>query len=110
MIRRNIFLLLSLMFALALSSKNIVIDVRTLDEWNEGHLSSAVRIEWQEIAQIQDLILDRNQQITLYCRSGTRSGKALKILNKLGYSNLTNAGGLIEAQELLGDKIVTHEH
>ena len=46
----------------------------------------------------------------LYCQSGNRSGKALKLLNKIGFLNVINAGGLLEAQELIGDKIVINNN
>jgi len=108
---RNIYLFFLILFTFNLSSEHLVIDVRTLDEWNQGHLSSAIRIEWQEITlRINELTLDKDQEIMLYCQSGNRSGKALKLLNKIGFLNVINAGGLLEAQELIGDKIVINNN
>ena len=89
---RNLFLFFELLLASNVWSKSIVIDVRTLDEWNQGHLSLAKRIEWQEIdIRISELTLDKGQEIILYCQSGNRSGKALKQLNELGFLNVINA-------------------
>ena len=45
-----------------------VIDVRTLDEWNTGHLESAINIEWQNITSIESNI-PKNEKIYLYCRN-----------------------------------------
>ena len=105
---RNLFLFFGLLLASNVWSKSIVIDVRTLDEWNQGHLSLAKRIEWQEIdIRISELTLDKGQEIILYCQSGNRSGKALKQLNELGFLNVINAGGLFQAQELTEDQIVS---
>lgn len=77
-----------------------VIDVRTLDEWNTGHLESAINIEWQNITSIESNI-PKNEKIYLYCRSGNRSGKATKILLDAGYTNVINAGSIEEASSLL---------
>ena len=107
---RNLFLFFGLLLASNVWSKSIVIDVRTLDEWNQGHLYLAKRIEWQEIdIRISELTLDKGQEIILYCQSGNRSGKALKQLNELGFFNVINAGGLFQAQELTEDRIVSSD-
>lgn len=82
-----------------------VIDVRTLDEWNSGHLESAINIEWQNITSIQSNI-PKNEEIYLYCRSGNRSGKATKILLDAGYTNVINAGSIEEASSLLDINII----
>ena len=82
-----------------------VIDVRTLDEWNTGHLESAINIEWQNITSIESNI-PKNEKIYLYCRSGDRSGKATKILLDAGYTNVINAGSIEEASSLLDIKII----
>ncbi|HIE48818.1 MAG TPA: rhodanese-like domain-containing protein [Gammaproteobacteria bacterium] len=95
-----------ILLSLSLFSEELIVDVRTLAEWNQGHLASAKRIEWQEISKkIQSLNLDMDNEIILYCRSGIRAGKAKIILNDLGYINVTNAGSLLEAKNLVGDEI-----
>lgn len=86
-------------------SAEIVIDVRTPVEWSEGHLQSSDNIEWQNILSIKESI-SKNEKIYLYCRSGNRSGKATKILIDAGYTNVTNAGSMSQAGELLDLKIV----
>ena len=83
-----------------------LIDVRSLNEWNSGHLESALHLEWQNITSIQSNI-PKNEEIYLYCRSGNRSGKATSILQDLGYKNVTNIGGIQSASSNLSIPIVT---
>ena len=88
------------------SEEILIIDVRTTEEWNEGHINTAKHIEWQVISeQIFDLTTDFDSEIYLYCRSGNRSGKAKKILDDIGFTNVTNAGGKEEASHLI-DRIM----
>ena len=82
-----------------------VIDVRSLNEWNSGHLESALHLEWQNITSIQSNI-PKNEEIYLYCRSGNRSGKATKILLDAGYTNVINAGSIEEASKLFDINII----
>jgi phage shock protein E len=80
----------------------LIIDVRTPAEWETGHLTDAKHIEWQVIdKKITDLTKDKNTTIYVYCRSGNRSGKAKKILDQLGYTNVVNAGGIGEAEAFI---------
>ena len=97
--------LLSLLFFSLTSMSVTVVDVRTQDEWNRGHLEGALHIEWQDILQLSSDI-NKNEKIYLYCRSGNRSGKATKILEDAGYINVINAGSLQEASKLLGINII----
>ena len=83
----------------------VIIDVRTIDEYKSGHIESALNIEWQSIDEINDSIA-KDEKIYLYCRSGNRSGKATKILLEAGYINAKNAGSLFDASESLGIKII----
>ena len=82
-----------------------VIDVRTEAEWNTGHLEGALHIEWQDILKVTSVI-QKDEEIFLYCRSGNRSGKATKILIEAGYVNAKNAGSILNASELLNIKII----
>jgi len=93
--------------ACAHGAKNMIIDVRTIEEWNAGHLASARRLQLELVASnITELATDKDQPIYLYCRSGSRSGQAKIILEALGYSQVTNAGGLGDASELLTEEVV----
>ncbi len=104
--KKVIVIIASIFLSLSLISKEVIIDVRTLEEWNQGHLASAKRIEWQDVSQkIKSLNLKKDTKIILYCRSGNRAEKAKVILNNLGYINVINAGSLLEAKILVGDVI-----
>ncbi|MCL2022250.1 MAG: rhodanese-like domain-containing protein [Betaproteobacteria bacterium] len=71
-----------------------LIDVRTPQEFSEGHLVGAVNIEYQEIvAKISSVTSDKNARIELYCRRGRRSEIALDSLRAVGYQNAVNIGG-----------------
>jgi rhodanese-related sulfurtransferase len=71
-----------------------VIDVRTAKEFESGHLKEAINIPYTEMAEkIVDHVKDKDQGITVYCRSGRRSGIAKKTLESMGYTSVTNAGG-----------------
>ena len=95
-----------LFLAFPLFSENeIIVDVRTIEEWNTGHLESAIHIEWQDILSISETVT-KDKKIYLYCRSGNRSGKAAKILNDAGYFQAINAGSISKAKELLNKDII----
>ncbi|WP_426415910.1 rhodanese-like domain-containing protein [Aestuariirhabdus sp. LZHN29] len=73
----------------------LVIDVRTQGEYSGGHYPGAKNIPFDVIgARIEELTEDRSQPIALYCRSGRRASVALQTLNAMGYTNVTNYGGL----------------
>ena len=70
-----------------------IIDVRTAEEFNEGHLAGAVNIPYDIIdKKIDAAVPDKNAEIMLYCRSGRRSGVAFKTLEKMGYKKVHNGG------------------
>ena len=74
----------------------IILDVRTLDEYNSGHIKNAILIPNDEITNTAENILtDKNQLILVYCRSGRRSKDAASKLAKLGYTNIKEFGGII---------------
>ena len=76
----------------------ITLDVRTQGEYAEGHLEGAQLIDFQsgnfenEIAS-----LDKNATYAVYCRSGNRSGQAVKVMHDAGFHNVYNLnGGVID--------------
>lgn len=75
----------------------ILIDVRTRQEFLEGHLEGAILIPYYEIRKkIVNIIPTKEQCIVLYCQNGGRSVKAYEVLKKIGYSNLYNLKGGLE--------------
>ena len=75
----------------------IILDVRTIAEYNEGHIPNAICIPNETIGNntINELS-DKEQLILIYCRSGNRSKQAAEKLKKLGYTNLIEFGGIID--------------
>lgn len=69
-----------------------VLDVRTVSEFNEAHIEGAVNIPVEELANRMDELKDVKQPFLAHCRSGRRSGRATKMLNKAGFKTY-NAGG-----------------
>lgn len=70
------------------------IDVRSPEEFAQGHLSGAINLTHNEIAdKIAQISPHKDEPIHLYCRSGRRAEATLNELKKLGYTNVTNKGG-----------------
>ena len=75
----------------------ILIDVRSNQEYREGHLQGAINIPDFEIAnKIQQEIPKKNQLIIVYCQYGGRSRNAMITMNRLGYNNVYNLYGGLE--------------
>lgn len=73
----------------------IILDVRTQAEYNQGHIPNAICIPNETIDEnVVNKLLDKNQMILVYCRSGNRSKQAAEKLKKLGYTNLIEFGGI----------------
>ena len=75
-----------------------IVDVRSVQEYNENHLYRAISIPVYELeCNIENIIKDKNSIIILYCKSGGRSQRAMQILKNMGYINLYYLeGGLDE--------------
>jgi len=85
----------------------MVVDVRTGQEWKEGHLDGAVLIPHDRIGQeIAGVAPDRKTRIYLYCRTGRRTGLAFDVLKKAGYEDLVNLGTMENAAKELNLPIV----
>jgi len=73
----------------------IILDVRTFEEYNEGHIPNAICIPNETIDEdIVDKLPNKEQLILIYCRSGNRSKQAAEKLKRLGYTNLIEFGGI----------------
>lgn len=73
----------------------ILLDVRTVEEFEEGHIPGAINIPNETISseEIPELP-DKNQLILVYCRSGNRSKQASQKLAQQGYTNIVEFGGI----------------
>ena len=75
----------------------IILDVRTQEEYDQGHIPGAILIPDTEIkAKAEDVLTDKEQMILVYCRSGRRSKLAAETLVELGYTNIKEFGGIID--------------
>ena len=75
----------------------IILDVRTQEEYDEGHIPGAIVISHEEIAEkAEGVLTDKDQLILVYCRSGRRSKIAAEALVELGYTNIKEFGGIID--------------
>ena len=73
----------------------ILLDVRTLAEFEQAHIPGAVCIPNETIGTDEIPALpDKNQLILVYCRSGNRSKQAAEKLAQLGYTNIVEFGGI----------------
>lgn len=72
----------------------LVVDVRTVAEFQSGHFPGAINIPVDQVSKRLDEFGDKNRSIIVYCASGGRSGSAKSFLESIGYSDVTNAGGL----------------
>ena len=78
-----------------LTEKPIVVDVRSLEEYNEGHIPNAISIPLETIEnEAETKLKNKDDLILVYCRSGRRSREAaLKLIEK-GYTNVIDFGGI----------------
>lgn len=75
----------------------IILDVRTVEEFNETHIDGAILIPDYEIKEkAEETLTDKNQLILVYCRSGRRSKLASAELAEMGYTNVKEFGGIID--------------
>ncbi len=78
-----------------IADKTVTIDVRTADEFAQGHLYHAINIDWQKDGFMDEIKENFNTNLTLaiYCRSGKRSAAAAQALSDAGYKVLNLTGG-----------------
>ena len=75
----------------------IILDARTQEEYDQGHIPGAIVISHVEIAEkAEEVLTDKEQLILVYCRSGRRSKIAAEALVELGYTNIKEFGGIID--------------
>ena len=73
----------------------VLLDVRTQEEFDAGHIASAILLPYDEInLKAATVLPDKEKEIVLYCRSGRRSAIAKKALVELGYKDVEDFGGI----------------
>lgn len=71
----------------------VIVDVRSEVEFSEGYVPGARNIP---LNQVPAMDMPRETPLFLYCRSGARSSRGCKALEKLGYTDVTNLGGILD--------------
>lgn len=72
----------------------VLLDVRTKEEYNDGHIEGSINIPLQNIYSVQTAITDLDKPVFVHCLSGGRSAQATSILKAMGYKNVENIGGI----------------
>ena len=72
----------------------VLLDVRTAREYQEGHIPGSVNLPLQALDNAEEIIENADTPIFVYCQSGVRSRQAVSVLQYMGYSNVTNIGGI----------------
>lgn len=94
--------MIKIVFALPLlAGADVLIDVRTPQEYQAGHLEHAHLLPVQNIADIAHIAPDKDEAVYLYCRSGSRAQAALAQLQSMGYTNVFNLGSRSQAEQYL---------
>lgn len=84
-----------------------IVDVRTPEEYDAGHLDGAVNIDVQSASFADEIAeLDPEGSYIVYCRTGNRSAAAAEQMRQAGITDITDLGGLEEAAESTGIDIV----
>lgn len=89
------------------SAGYILLDIRTPGEFASGYIEGAINIDYYESNYRDELAkLDRDKVYIIYCRSGNRSGKSLRIMKSLGFKTVYNVLGGINKWKSSGYGLV----
>jgi rhodanese-related sulfurtransferase len=72
----------------------ILLDVRTPEEWDQGHIEGATLLPLQELETRAASEMPKDAEIVVYCRSGNRSAQAAEYLAGAGYTHISDMGGI----------------
>ena len=79
------------------SQEVVVVDVRTREEYDGGHIENAVLVPNESIgSEMPEALPDKESTLLIYCRSGRRSKDAAQKLLELGYQSVYDFGGVID--------------
>ena len=85
----------------------IILDVRTPQEFNNGHIEKAILLDFYSKTYTDEFKrLDKSKIYLIYCRSGNRSGKTLDLIKNMGFSRVYNMGQGINGWRSMGFPIV----
>ena len=72
-----------------------LIDVRTKEEFRGGRIPKAVNVPVENLQLISKVVPNKDAKVFVYCLSGGRSTQAAHMLDQMGYTNITNLGGIM---------------
>ena len=72
----------------------ILLDVRTPEEYGGGHVPGSRNLPLQQIEKITSIAEKKETPLFVYCQSGARSRQAVSLLQRMGYENVNNIGGM----------------
>lgn len=72
----------------------VLLDVRTPEEYNKGHIEKAKNLPLDRALEIQQIIPNKDTPIFTYCLSGARSEEAAQFFRRIGYAHVQNIGGI----------------
>ncbi len=72
----------------------ILLDVRTPQEYAQGHIPNSKNVPLQSIERIQNIVTGKETPVFVHCQSGARSRQAAGLLTQMGYTNVKNIGGI----------------
>ena len=73
----------------------ILLDVRSQEEYDGGHIPGAACFPNEDILPEFPLPFEKDAEILVYCRSGRRSAEAAEKLKHMGYTNVADLGGIV---------------
>ncbi len=76
----------------------VLLDVRTPQEYREGHIPESINIPLQTIDKVSSITENKDTALFVYCYSGARSRQATAMLQNMGYTNVQNIGGIAAYQ------------
>ena len=72
----------------------VLLDVRTPHEYAKGRIPGSKNLPLQNIAKAESVVEDKSTPLFVYCYSGARSAQAVSALKQMGYTNVTDLGGI----------------
>jgi len=72
----------------------VLLDVRTAQEYRESHIPGSKNVPLQTIDKVESVAENKDTPLFVYCYSGSRSRQAVNMLQHMGYTNVTNIGGI----------------
>lgn len=87
------------------NSMVVLVDVRSPEEFNKGHLNGAINVPVKNISFINENY-EKDDEIVVYCKTGARASNAVDGLNKFGFKYVYNAGGLSDYNDEFGELVI----